>query len=315
MTCDAQIPQAWFSCLLDSDKQHVINRLSQINTAIHQQMDADVIICPPEAKRFAALEMCAPEQVKVIIIGQDPYHGERQANGLAFSVHPGVRVPPSLRNIFKELHDDLELPLPTQGNLEPWAHQGVLLLNASLSVKSGCANSHKNLGWHAVTEAILRCALVQKQPKVVCCWGNFANEMCNDALKTLHARRSDVRSEERCGEALSVDSAASSASGAPGAASMPAKNANSLSTDAQMSAPSCKQSSCELWNVACSQPANSAPVQETHVLVLRAKHPSPLAARQSASDTYRPFRGSRPFSQANAFLQEHGCTPICWRLP
>lgn len=313
MACDAQIPQAWFSCLLDSDKHHVINRLSQINTAIHQQMDADVIICPPEAKRFAALEMCAPEQVKVIIIGQDPYHGERQANGLAFSVHPGVRVPPSLRNIFKELHDDLELPLPTQGNLEPWAHQGVLLLNASLSVKSGCANSHKNLGWRAVTEAILRCALVQKQPKVVCCWGNFANEMCNDALKTLNARRSDVRAEER-GDAMVVGTAA------PGGLGAPAKNASSLSTDAlnvdaPMDALSRKQSACELWNVACSQPANSTPVQETHVLVLRAKHPSPLAARHSASDTYQPFRGSRPFSQANAFLQEHGCTPIQWRLP
>lgn len=312
MTCDAQIPQAWFSCLLDSDKQHVINRLSQINTAIHQQMDADVIICPPEAKRFAALEMCAPEQVKVIIIGQDPYHGERQANGLAFSVHPGVRVPPSLRNIFKELHDDLELPLPTQGNLEPWAHQGVLLLNASLSVKSGCANSHKNLGWRAVTEAILRCALVQKQPKVVCCWGTFANEMCNDALKTLNARRSDVRAEER-GDAMVVGTAAPDGLGAP------AKNANSLSTDAlnvdaPMDAPSREHAACELWNVACSQPANSTPVQETHVLVLRAKHPSPLAARHSASDTYRPFRGSRPFSQANAFLQEHSCTPIQWRL-
>lgn len=303
MTCDTQIPQAWFSCLLDSDKQHVINRLSQINTAIHQQMDADVIICPPEAKRFAALEMCAPEQVKVIIIGQDPYHGERQANGLAFSVRPGVRVPPSLRNIFKELHDDLALPLPAQGNLEPWAHQGVLLLNASLSVKRGCANSHKNLGWHVVTEAILRCALVQKQPKVVCCWGNFANEMCNDALKTLNAQRRDVPPY--------ADAAASSAAGA---ASAPAKNASSLVTDAPMDAPSREQAPCELWNVACSQPANSAPVQETHVLVLRAKHPSPLAARHSANDTYRPFRGSRPFSQANAFLQEHDCTPIHWRL-
>lgn len=304
MTCDTQIPQAWFSCLLDSDKQHVINRLSQINTAIHQQMDADVIICPPEAKRFAALEMCAPEQVKVIIIGQDPYHGERQANGLAFSVHPGVRVPPSLRNIFKELHDDLELPLPTQGNLEPWAHQGVLLLNASLSVKRGYANSHKNLGWHAVTEAILRCALVQKQPKVVCCWGNFANEMCNDALKTLNARRSNVPPYE--------DAAASSAAGA---ASAPAKNASSLVTDAPMDAPSREQSACELWNIACSQPAKSTHELETPVLVLRAKHPSPLAARHSANDTYRPFRGSRPFSQANAFLQEHGYIPICWHLP
>lgn len=303
MTCDAQMPQAWFSCLLDSDKPHVINQLSQINTAIHQQMDADVIICPPEAKRFAALEMCAPEQVKVIIIGQDPYHGEGQANGLAFSVRAGIRVPPSLRNIFKELHDDLALPLPTQGNLELWAHQGVLLLNASLSVKRGCANSHKNLGWRVVTEAILRCALVQKQPKVVCCWGNFANEMCNDALKTLNARRSNVPPY--------ADAAASSAAGA---ASAPAKNASSLATDAPMDAPSREQSACELWNIACSQPANSAPVQETHVLVLRAKHPSPLAARHSANDTYRPFRGSRPFSQANAFLQEHGCTPIQWRL-
>lgn len=303
MTCDAQMPQAWFSCLLDSDKPHVINQLSQINTAIHQQMDADVIICPPEAKRFAALEMCAPEQVKVIIIGQDPYHGERQANGLAFSVRPGVRVPPSLRNIFKELHDDLALPLPTQGNLEPWAHQGVLLLNASLSVKRGCANSHKNLGWRVVTEAILRCALVQKQPKVVCCWGNFANEMCNDALKTLNARRSNVPPYE--------DAAASSAAGA---ASAPAKNASSLATDAPMDAPSREQSACELWNIACSQPAKSTHELETPVLVLRAKHPSPLAARHSANDTYRPFRGSRPFSQANAFLQEHDCTPIHWRL-
>lgn len=304
MTCDAQMPQAWFSCLLDSDKPHVINQLSQINTAIHQQMDADVIICPPEAKRFAALEMCAPEQVKVIIIGQDPYHGERQANGLAFSVRPGVRVPPSLRNIFKELHDDLALPLPTQGNLELWAHQGVLLLNASLSVKRGCANSHKNLGWRVVTEAILRCALVQKQPKVVCCWGNFANEMCNDALKTLNARRSNVPPYE--------DAAASSAAGA---ASAPAKNASSLVTDAPMDAPSREQSACELWNIACSQPAKSTHELETPVLVLRAKHPSPLAARHSANDTYRPFRGSRPFSQANAFLQEHGCIPICWHLP
>lgn len=304
MTCDDQMPQAWFSCLLDSDKPHVINQLSQINTAIHQQMDADVIICPPEAKRFAALEMCAPEQVKVIIIGQDPYHGERQANGLAFSVRPGVRVPPSLRNIFKELHDDLALPLPTQGNLEPWAHQGVLLLNASLSVKRGCANSHKNLGWRVVTEAILRCALVQKQPKVVCCWGNFANEMCNDALKTLNARRSNVPPYE--------DAAASSAAGA---ASAPAKNASSLVTDAPMDAPSREQSACELWNIACSQPAKSTHELETPVLVLRAKHPSPLAARHSANDTYRPFRGSRPFSQANAFLQEHGYIPICWHLP
>lgn len=304
MTCDAQMPQAWFSCLLDSDKPHVINQLSQINTAIHQQMDADVIICPPEAKRFAALEMCAPEQVKVIIIGQDPYHGERQANGLAFSVRPGVRVPPSLRNIFKELHDDLALPLPTQGNLELWAHQGVLLLNASLSVKRGCANSHKNLGWRVVTEAILRCALVQKQPKVVCCWGNFANEMCNDALKTLNARRSNVPPY--------VDAAASSAAGA---ASAPAKNASSLATDAPMDAPSREQSACELWNIACSQPAKSTHELETPVLVLRAKHPSPLAARHSANDTYRPFRGSRPFSQANAFLQEHGYIPICWHLP
>lgn len=304
MTCDAQMPQAWFSCLLDSDKPHVINQLSQINTAIHQQMDADVIICPPEAKRFAALEMCAPEQVKVIIIGQDPYHGERQANGLAFSVRAGIRVPPSLRNIFKELHDDLALPLPTQGNLELWAHQGVLLLNASLSVKRGCANSHKNLGWHVVTEAILRCALVQKQPKVVCCWGNFANEMCNDALKTLNARRSNVPPYE--------DAAASSAAGA---ASAPAKNASSLVTDAPMDAPSREQSACELWNIACSQPAKSTHELETPVLVLRAKHPSPLAARHSANDTYRPFRGSRPFSQANAFLQEHGYIPICWHLP
>ncbi len=304
MTCDAQMPQAWFSCLLDSDKPHVINQLSQINTAIHQQMDADVIICPPEAKRFAALEMCAPEQVKVIIIGQDPYHSERQANGLAFSVRPGVRVPPSLRNIFKELHDDLALPLPAQGNLEPWAHQGVLLLNASLSVKRGCANSHKNLGWHVVTEAILRCALMQKQPKVVCCWGNFANEMCNDALKTLNARRSNVPPYE--------DAAASSAAGA---ASAPAKNASSLVTDAPMDAPSREQSACELWNIACSQPAKSTHELETPVLVLRAKHPSPLAARHSANDTYRPFRGSRPFSQANAFLQEHGYIPICWHLP
>jgi uracil-DNA glycosylase len=133
-------------------------------------------IFPPAASRYRALELVAPEDVKVVILGQDPYHGRGQAMGLAFSVPPGVGVPRSLANIFKELRADLGAPVPANGDLTRWARQGVLLLNTSLSVRGGEAASHAKYGWSAITEALLRHASRVAPPAAFLLWGTHAKE-------------------------------------------------------------------------------------------------------------------------------------------
>lgn len=122
---------------------------------------------------FNAFEHCEFNNLKVVIIGQDPYHGVGQANGLCFSVNDGILHPPSLINILKELESDLQLPYPKSGNLEPWAKQGVLLLNATLTVRSGIAGSHQNKGWELFTDNIIK-VVSEHKAKVVLLWGNFA---------------------------------------------------------------------------------------------------------------------------------------------
>jgi len=113
-------------------------------------------ICYPEEKNiFSAFNTCSLENLKVVIIGQDPYHGKCQANGLCFSVMDNMKQPPSLKNIFKELQVDLDRPIPTSGNLSSWARQGVLLLNATLTVREGAAGSHQNKGWEQFTDAVI----------------------------------------------------------------------------------------------------------------------------------------------------------------
>lgn len=187
-------------------------------------------VFPPRGSRLRALELTPLDQVSVVILGQDPYHGPGQAHGLSFSVPEGVRIPPSLVNIFKELQADLGVPPKAHGNLEGWARQGVLLLNTALTVKSGKAGSHAKKGWAAITDAVVAAVAAQAKPCVFILWGNHAQ-----------------------GKAARIDG-----------------------------------------------------LQDGSAhLVLRSVHPSPLSA-------HRGFFGSKPFSQTNRFLAEHGRKPIDW---
>ncbi|MDD5729175.1 MAG: uracil-DNA glycosylase [Victivallales bacterium] len=133
-------------------------------------------VYPPREKIFSALRLTPPEAVKVLILGQDPYHGEGQAHGLCFSVPEGVRIPPSLRNIYKEMHTDLKVRPPEHGCLESWARQGVLLLNTVLTVRAGQAQSHQRRGWEKFTDAIIRQVNAQIQPGVFVLWGGPAQK-------------------------------------------------------------------------------------------------------------------------------------------
>lgn len=183
-------------------------------------------IFPPAKLIFNAFDLCPLDKVKVVIIGQDPYHGYGQAHGLCFSVNDGVMFPPSLVNIFKEIERDLQIPFPPSGNLERWAKQGVFLLNATLTVRSGMAGSHQNKGWEEFTDSVIRKISEQREHVVFLLWGSYAQKK--------------------------------------GAVIDPKKH-----------------------------------------LVLKAVHPSPLSA-------YRGFIGCGHFSQANAYLSQHGMTPIQW---
>lgn len=131
-------------------------------------------IYPPGKEIFRAFDCADFEQVKVVIIGQDPYHGPGQANGLCFSVRDGVPIPPSLKNIFKEIHADLGTPIPKSGDLERWARQGVLLLNATLTVRASSAGSHQNKGWEEFTDAVIRVVSENKTNIVFLLWGAYA---------------------------------------------------------------------------------------------------------------------------------------------
>lgn len=190
-------------------------------------------ILPHSRDWFAALALTPLSRVRVVILGQDPYHGPGQAHGLSFSVRPGVAVPPSLRNIFKELQTDLGLTPPAHGFLEHWARQGVLLLNSVLTVEQHRAASHAGRGWEAFTDAVVHAVADRAEPSVFLLWGSHAQK------KAAFVR--DVG-------------------------------------------------------------------QGGRHLVLRARHPSPLSAHSG-------WFGSRPFSQANAFLAEHGRGTIDWSLP
>lgn len=185
-------------------------------------------VYPPHDQVFACLHLTPYADTRVLILGQDPYHGPRQAHGLCFSVTKGVPIPPSLANIYAELRDDLGLEPPRHGNLEAWARQGVLLLNTTLTVRAGQAASHQGKGWEVFTDEVIRAVDAKPHRVVFVLWGS-------------HARKK---------KAL-------------------------IDTD-------------------------------KHV-VIESAHPSPLSARNG-------FFGSRPFSRANAALEEAGLPPIDWRL-
>ena len=141
---------------------------------------------PLESEIFAAFNHCPFDKVKVVIIGQDPYHGFGQANGLCFSVNDGINFPPSLINIFKEIQSDLGLPIPISGNLERWADQGVLLLNATLTVRESEAGSHQNKGWETFTDSVIQKISDEKENIVFLLWGGFAQKKGAKINRTKH---------------------------------------------------------------------------------------------------------------------------------
>lgn len=227
------IPESWRSVLEPALASPSARKLGGW---LRAEEAAGKVVYPPRGTRLAALALTPLETVRCVILGQDPYHGPGQAHGLAFSVQPGVRVPPSLVNIYKELEADLGLPRAATGDLSPWARQGVLLLNNTLTVEAGQAGSHAGRGWDAVTDACVAAVAASDHPTVFILWGS-------------HARKK--------------------ASRLPALARAMAGRANHL--------------------------------------VLISAHPSPLSAHNG-------FFGSRPFSQTNAFLQEHGRGAIDWRV-
>ncbi|MBM7119315.1 uracil-DNA glycosylase [Archangium primigenium] len=167
-----QLPAGWRRVLQDALANPAFTRLQ----AYVEQERRRHTVYPPEEDLFSAFRLTPYEQVKVLVLGQDPYHGAGQAHGLAFSVRPGVRPPPSLVNMFKELHDDLGLPVPRDGSLVPWAEQGVLLLNAVLTVREATPNSHAGQGWEAFTDAVIRAVSDKPEPVVFVLWGAYAQK-------------------------------------------------------------------------------------------------------------------------------------------
>ena len=141
---------------------------------------------PKDDKIFAAFDHCPFDKVKVVIIGQDPYHGFGQANGLCFSVNDGIAFPPSLINIFKEIQADLDKPFPKSGNLERWADQGVLLLNTTLTVRESEAGSHQNQGWETFTDAVIQKISKENENVVFLLWGGFAKKKGAKINRTKH---------------------------------------------------------------------------------------------------------------------------------
>lgn len=204
------------------------NYMKDLRSFLVAELKKKKTIYPKPSEYFAAFEQTPLSRVRVVILGQDPYHGPGQAHGLCFSVRRGIVPPPSLKNIFKEIHQDLGLPVPQHGCLNHWAEQGVLLLNSVLTVEDGKAASHRNRGWESFTDQVIRAVNDQTSPVVFMLWGSYAQKKGEFIDRRKHC-------------------------------------------------------------------------------VLESVHPSPLSA-------HRGFLGCRHFSKANDFLQEHGFTPIDWRL-
>lgn len=174
---------SWMKLLRD---YHQINGLKRLQNILNQKNKGGEVIFPPQNLILNALELTDFDQIKVIIIGQDPYHGVGEANGLAFSVNPGVKIPPSLKNIFKEIEDEFECEPIQTGDLTPWAKQGVFLLNTILSVEKDKPLSHQGIGWQAFTSYCVA-KISEKHDKVIfLLWGNNAMQMSQFIDETKH---------------------------------------------------------------------------------------------------------------------------------
>ncbi len=179
---DIKLEESWKEQLSNEfDKDYFINLVQFIKSEYSTYK-----IFPPGKQIFSAFDHCSFNDAKVVIIGQDPYHGIGQANGLCFSVADGVRKPPSLQNIFKEIATDLGKPIPESGNLERWAGQGVLMLNATLSVRASTPGSHQNKGWEEFTDAVIKSLNEQKEQLVFLLWGAYAQKKGAIIDRTKH---------------------------------------------------------------------------------------------------------------------------------
>lgn len=166
-----KIEQSWKEVLQSEfDKPY----FAELAARLHEEKAAGVRIFPPGSMIFRAFDLCPLEKLKVVIIGQDPYHGEGQAMGLSFSVPEGIPAPPSLKNIFKEIESDLGIRMSGKPDLSSWAAQGVLMLNAVLTVRSGQPTSHSNIGWQSFTDAVIRTISERCEGVVFLLWGNYA---------------------------------------------------------------------------------------------------------------------------------------------
>lgn len=168
-----QLQDSWKSLLFDEFQKPYMQELKKF---LQNEKQLKKIIYPPSSLIFNALNTTGFEDVRVVILGQDPYHGPNQAHGLSFSVQKGISKPPSLINIFKEIHSDLHLPIPQHGDLSSWARQGVLLLNATLTVEQGKPNSHQGKGWDIFTDKIISLLNENRQNLVFLLWGSFAQK-------------------------------------------------------------------------------------------------------------------------------------------
>ena len=166
------IPQGWHSVLGDEPSKPYYQKLEAFVAAER----AKYTVFPPEAEVFSALQITPFDGVNVLLLGQDPYHDDNQAHGLCFSVRPGVPQPPSLQNIFRELRDDLGCRIPNNGFLFPWAQQGILMLNAVLTVRAHQANSHKGKGWETFTDTVIQALGKNDSPVVFLLWGAYAQK-------------------------------------------------------------------------------------------------------------------------------------------
>lgn len=167
---DVRIEDSWRGRLQEEFDKPYFAQLTQFVRGEY----ASGTVYPPGREMFAAFDACPFEQVRVVILGQDPYHEPGQAHGLCFSVNDGVQFPPSLVNIFKEIESDLGKPVPASGNLMRWAQQGVLLLNATLTVRAHQAGSHQNKGWETFTDAVIRRLATEREHIVFILWGSYA---------------------------------------------------------------------------------------------------------------------------------------------
>jgi uracil-DNA glycosylase len=217
------------SWLMHLAPEFELTYMTHLKQFLLEQKQAGKIIYPESKNIFNAFNSTPLPEVKVVVLGQDPYHGPHQAHGLCFSVQPGIPTPPSLQNIYKEIHRDLNLPIPKHGFLQNWANQGVFLLNATLTVEQARAGSHQGQGWEQFTDRAIQIVNQEREHVVFLLWGSYAQKKGQFIDGRKH-------------------------------------------------------------------------------LILRAPHPSPLSA-------HRGFLGCGHFSKANQYLEDHGQTPIDWRLP